>query len=84
MGRHRLTAQSFARQFIIMLVIGSVLAYFGVSRLASQQFDTYGTLQQVQVMRLDAAQSAQSGFGQDVDVSTPAGALAAIPWDSHT
>jgi hypothetical protein len=30
-------------------------------------------------MRLDAAQSAQSGFGQDIDVSTPTGALAAIP-----
>jgi hypothetical protein len=79
MGRHRLTAQSFARQFIIMLVIGSALAFFGVSRLASQQFDTYGTLQQVQVMRSDAASSAQSGFGQDIDVSTPTGALAAIP-----
>lgn len=79
MGRHRLTAQSFARQFIIMLVIGSALAFFGVSRLASQQFDTYGTLQQMQVMRSDAASSAQSGFGQDIDVSTPTGALAAIP-----
>lgn len=79
MGRRKLTAQSFARQFIIMLVIGSALAFFGVSRLASRQFDTYGTLQQVQVMRSDAASSAQSGFGQDIDVSTPTGALAAIP-----
>lgn len=79
MGRRKLTAQSFARQFIIMLVIGSALAFFGVSRLASRQIDTYGTLQQVQVMRLDASRSAQSGFGQDIDVSTPAGALAAIP-----
>jgi hypothetical protein len=79
MGRRQLTAQSFARQFIIMLVIGSALAFFGVSRLASRQFDAYGTLQQVQVMRADAASSAQSGFGQDIDVSTPTGALAAIP-----
>lgn len=79
MGRRKLTAQSFARQFIIMLVIGSALAFFGVSRLASRQIDTYGTLQQVQVMRLDASRSAQSGFGQDIDVSTPTGALAAIP-----
>jgi hypothetical protein len=79
MGRRQLTAQSFARQFIIMLVIGSALAFFGVSRLASQQFDAYGTLQQVQIMRSDAASSAQSGFGQDIDVSTPTGALAAIP-----
>jgi hypothetical protein len=79
MGRRKLTAQSFARQFIIMLVIGSALAFFGVSRLASRQIDTYGTLQQVQVMRSDAASSAQSGFGQDIDVSTPTGALLAVP-----
>jgi hypothetical protein len=79
MGRRRLTAQSFARQLIIMSVIGLVLAYFGVSRLASRQIESYGNLQQLQVMRLDAAQSAQSGFGQDIDVSTPTGALAAIP-----
>jgi hypothetical protein len=79
MGRRRLTAQSFARQLIIMFVIGGALAFFGVSRLASRQFESYGNLQQLQVMRLDAAQSAQSGFGQDIDVSTPTGALAAIP-----
>jgi len=30
-------------------------------------------------MRLDAAQSAQAGFGADVDVSTPGGVLSAIP-----
>ena len=79
MGRRRLTAQSFARQFIIMCLVGSALAYFGVSRYAGQQFDSYGTLKQIQVMHLDAAQSANSGFGQDIDVSTPEGALSAIP-----
>jgi hypothetical protein len=79
MGRRRLTAQSFARQLIIMFVIGGALAFFGVSRLASKQFESYGNLQQLQVMRADASQSAQSGFGQDIDVSTPTGALAAIP-----
>src|ERR1044072_6528138 len=30
-------------------------------------------------MRLDAAQSAESGFGRDVDVSTTSGAISAIP-----
>lgn len=79
MGRSRLTAQSFARQLVIMFVIGSALAYFGVSRLAGQQIESYGNFRQLQVMRLDAAQSAQSGFGQDLDVSTPTGALSAIP-----
>jgi 4-amino-4-deoxy-L-arabinose transferase-like glycosyltransferase len=79
LGRRRLTAQSFARQLIVIVVIGLALAYFGVSRYATQQFDAYGNFQQLQRMRLDASQSAASGFGQDVDVSTPAGAVSAIP-----
>ncbi len=79
LGRRPLSAKSFARQFIIMITIGLVLAYFGVSRYASAQFETFGNLRQLQVMRLDAAQSAQSGFGENVDVSTPGGALSAIP-----
>jgi hypothetical protein len=79
MGRRRLTAQSFARQFIVMFVIGMTLAYFGVSRYAGQQFESYGNFKQLQLMRMDASQSAKSGFGQDTDVSTPEGALGAIP-----
>ncbi len=79
MGRRRLTAQAFARQFIIVLVVGLALAYFGVSRYAGQQFESYGSFKQLQLMRMDASQSAKSGFGQDVDVSTPEGALGAIP-----
>jgi len=79
LGRRRLTMQSFARQLIILLLIGLVLAYFGVSRSATRQFDAYGSFQQLQRMRMDASQSASSGFGQDVDVSTPAGAISAIP-----
>jgi hypothetical protein len=79
LGRRRLTAQSFARQFVIMFVVGLGLAYFGVSRYAAQQFESYGNFRQLQLMRMDASQSAQSGFGQDVDVSTASGALGAIP-----
>jgi hypothetical protein len=79
LGRRRLTAQSFARQLLIMIVIGMALAYFGVSRYATQQFDAYGSLRQLQLMRLDASQSAVSGFGQDADVSSPEGVLSALP-----
>jgi hypothetical protein len=79
LGRRRLSAQSFARQLIIMFVIGGALAYFGVSRYAGQQFETYGNLRQLQLMHMDASQSAQSGFNQDIDVSTPEGVLSAIP-----
>jgi hypothetical protein len=62
-----------------MIVISLSLAYFGVSHYATQQFETYGSGEQLQRMRLDAAQSAQSGFGTDVDVSTTSGAISAIP-----
>lgn len=79
LGRRRLTAQSFARQMIIIILVGLTLAYFGVSRYASQQFERYGTTEQLQRMRLDAAQSAQSGFAEDVDISTASGALGTIP-----
>src|SRR5258707_4980602 len=79
LGRHRLTTQTFVRQLLIMIVIGMGLTYFGVSRYASQQFDAYGSLRHIQNMRLDASESALSGFGQDVDVSSPEGALSALP-----
>lgn len=79
LGRRPLTAQSFVRQFMIMIVIGLALTYFGVSRYAALQFEAYGNFNQLQRMRMDASQSAQSGFGQDIDVSTPSGALGAIP-----
>ena len=79
LGRRPLTAQSFARQFIIMIAIGLALGYFGVSRYATAQFETFGNFRQLQLMRLDASQSAKSGFGEDIDVSTPEGALSAIP-----
>ncbi len=79
LGRQKLNAQAFIRQFIIIFVLGAGLAAFGVTRFASMQIDTYGSFRMLQVMRSDAAQSAASGFGQDIDVSTPEGALSAIP-----
>jgi hypothetical protein len=79
LGRRQLTAQSFARQMIIIIMIGLGLGYFGVSRYASQQFETFASAEQLQRMRLDASQSAASGFAQDVDVSTASGALSTVP-----
>jgi 4-amino-4-deoxy-L-arabinose transferase-like glycosyltransferase len=79
LGRHRLTAESFVRQLIVIIIISLALGYFGVSRYATQQLETYGSGEQLQRMRLDAAQSAESGFGKDIDVSTTSGALSAVP-----
>src|SRR2546423_8686542 len=79
MGRQKLSAQAFLRQFIIMFVVGGALAALGVSQFAGKQIEQYGSFRQLQVMRQDASRSAASGFGEDIDVSTPEGALAAIP-----
>jgi hypothetical protein len=78
-GMQTVTATSFARQLVAVLLIGLALTYFGVTRSASIQFERYGNLERVQRSRLDLARSADSGFGRDVDVSTTSGALSTIP-----
>ena len=78
-GMRAQSAQSLLRQFIIVAGIGLTLTYLGVLRNASAQFESYGSLETVQTTRLDQAQSAKSGFGSDVDVSTASGAISAIP-----
>jgi len=78
-GMRRITAQSFVRQFIIIIGLGLAMTWFGVVRFASDPLKTYGNLQALQRSRLDASQSAKSGFAPDVNVSTTEGALTAIP-----
>jgi hypothetical protein len=78
-GTRALTAQSLLRQLVVMAVIILALFYFGVTRYAGTQFETYGSLEMLQRTRADAAVSAESGFGKDVDVSTTSGAIGTIP-----
>jgi 4-amino-4-deoxy-L-arabinose transferase-like glycosyltransferase len=73
------SAQSILRRTIVLVLIGVGLTYFGVGRTASEDFDRYGTLEQLRNSREDLAQSGASGFGQDVDVSTSEGAVAILP-----
>jgi 4-amino-4-deoxy-L-arabinose transferase-like glycosyltransferase len=79
LGRRRLTVQSFARQMIVITAVSLALGYFGVSHYATQQLDAYGSGEVLQRMRSDASKSAESGFGQDLDVSTTSGALSTVP-----
>jgi hypothetical protein len=51
----------------------------GVIRNASSDLEKYGDLDRIQNSRLDLARSAESGFGEDTDVSTAEGAITAIP-----
>jgi Dolichyl-phosphate-mannose-protein mannosyltransferase len=78
-GMQQITASSFARQFSAIVLLGLALTYVGVTRSASTQLEHYGNLQTLQLTRQDAARSAESGFGRDVDVSSTAGALSTLP-----
>src|SRR6185436_18248693 len=69
-GMREVSAQSFFRQIIVVMVLGLSLTYLGVTRYANVQMEQFGGLEQVQRSRLDAARSAKSGFERDVDVST--------------
>ena len=73
------TRGSLFRRVSALIIAGVALTYLGVVRTATTDFDKYGDLERIQVSRQDLARSADSGFGEDVDVSTTAGAITAIP-----
>ncbi|HEX6189891.1 MAG TPA: glycosyltransferase family 39 protein [Pyrinomonadaceae bacterium] len=77
-GMQAVTATSFIRQFAVIIILGLGLTYLGVTRTASVQYEQIVTFEQLQRSRSDLA-SAESGFGQDVDVSTAGGAISTIP-----
>jgi len=78
LGLQKITPTNFARQFIVLVLLGVSLMYLGVTRYASSQFSRYGTLEAVQRSRADLSR-AGSGFGREVDVSTTEGAISTIP-----
>src|SRR5262249_12230721 len=62
-----------------LIILGLAVTDFGITKNATQDFSQYGNLEKLQNSRLDLQQSAKSGFGEDVDVSTTSGAITAIP-----
>ena len=78
-GMQKVTATNFVRQFAIVILMGLALTYLGVTRYANAQLPQYTKLERVQASRLDAATTAQSGYGRSVDVSTGEGAIKSIP-----
>jgi len=78
-GMRALSARNFVQQFAIIVILGLGLTYLGVTRYAAIQMERFGSLQQIQLSRLNASTTAKSGFAQDVDVSTTQGALSTIP-----
>jgi hypothetical protein len=78
-GNRKFTPVSFIRQFLTLVVLAVALMYLGVPKFASEQYETYGTLERVDRGRRDMSRRAESGFGEDVDVSNTSGAISAIP-----
>jgi hypothetical protein len=70
---------SVLRRSAALVLMGVALTYLGVIRTASMDFERYADLERLQSSRGDLARSAESGFGEDVDVSTTSGAITAIP-----
>lgn len=73
------SASSIAKQVVVLVLITIGLTYFGVLSGAQTNLERYGNLKTLQESRKDAATSAESGFGQDIDVSTSSGAISALP-----
>lgn len=78
-GMQSITTKSFLRQLAALCLLGLALTYLGFTRSTSLQFERFGNLEAVQRSRQDAARSAESGFGKDIDVSSTSGALSSIP-----
>lgn len=73
------SSKSILQRVAVLIILGLGLTYLGVIRNASSELDTYGSLERLQNSRKDLANSADSGFGGDVDISTTEGALSTIP-----
>jgi hypothetical protein len=78
-GMRPSSARNIVQQFVMIVGLGLALTYLGVLRTASSQIETYGNLERIQLSRGDLVQTANTGFGKDVDVSTASGALSNIP-----
>lgn len=70
---------SIGRQVGVLIFVTVGLTYLGVLRGAQTNLERFGNLQSLQNSRADLAHRAESGFGEDIDVSTPTGAIQALP-----
>jgi hypothetical protein len=71
--------RSILRNTVVMALLGLSLTYFGIGRNAAEEYRVFGNLERVQSSRSDLARAADTGFGEEADVSTTEGALAAMP-----
>lgn len=70
--------QSVIVRLAALLIVGLGLTYMGVLQSAERGLERIDSLETVQVSRANLARD-ESGFGEDIDVSTTEGAIEAIP-----
>lgn len=73
------SVKSIVRNFIAVVLIGLALTYLGVIKDAGSELENFASLKNIQYRRQALVKNADSGFGEDLDVSTPVGAVSAIP-----
>ncbi len=71
--------KSMFRRIAIIILIGVSLLYLGVQQSANFELTRFANLERIQISRKDLSRAADSGFGQDTDVSTTEGAISALP-----
>lgn len=70
---------SVAKRFAACAIIGVAFSFAGVWNVSQEQSSKYLNLQQIQISRQYASEAANSGFAEDIDVTTTSGVLTAIP-----
>jgi 4-amino-4-deoxy-L-arabinose transferase-like glycosyltransferase len=73
------THKSLMRNAAALIILGIGLAVLGIGDRASRELDTFASLERIQMSRLDLARSADTGYGEQMDVSTTTGALMTMP-----
>jgi hypothetical protein len=73
------SVKTIVQGFLALVLVGIALTYLGVLQSAGMDFEKYASLERVQISRQDLARSAESGFGENIDVSTTEGAISVLP-----
>ncbi len=71
--------KSILRRAFVLILLGVSAVYFGVGRNADIELTRFANLDRIQSSRSDLAKKAESGYGEDIDVSTTEGAISALP-----
>ena len=71
--------KSVVQRAVILLVVGASLIYLGVLKTTTDDLTNFGSLERAQASRSDLANSAESGYGRDENISTVSGALSVLP-----